>query len=67
MLIESKFEFFQLVYLKTDPDQRQRMITRLNVTPNGTTYEVTCGTQASWHYANEISEEKDILMQTTQA
>jgi hypothetical protein len=67
MLIQSKFEFFQLVYLKTDSDQRQRMVTRLSVTPNGTTYELSCGTQTSWHFAEEISEEKDILIQTTQA
>jgi hypothetical protein len=62
MVINSKYNFFELVYLKTDCDQRQRMVTRLNVNPNGITYELTCGTQTSWHYEEEIAEEKDVLI-----
>lgn len=62
MVINSKYNFFDTVYLKTDPDQRQRMVTRLNITPNGITYELSCGTQTSWHYDQEIAEEKDVLI-----
>jgi hypothetical protein len=64
MLIEAKYNFFDEVYLKTDRDQFKRIITRLNVTPNGVTYELTCGTQASWHYDQEISIEKNVLTST---
>lgn len=62
MVINSRFNFFDAVYLKTDIDQRQRIVTRLNVTPLGISYELSCGTQTSWHYEQEISEEKDVLI-----
>lgn len=62
MVINSKYNFFDTVYLKTDPDQRQRLVTRMNITPIGVSYELSCGTQTSWHYEQEISEEKDVLI-----
>jgi hypothetical protein len=66
MVIDNKYELTQTVYLKTDPDQRQRIITQINVRVNGLIYELTCGSSGSWHYEFEITAEKDVLQATTQ-
>jgi hypothetical protein len=65
MIIENKFELQQTVYLKTDPDQKARVVTRIIVNPSGLSYELYCGTGGSWHYDFEISTEKDVLKATT--
>lgn len=65
MKIDNKFEFEEEVYLKTDPDQRKRMIISMEVYPQGEMmYRLICNTTTSYHYAFEISRERDILMTT---
>jgi len=66
MVIENKFELEQAVYLKTDPDQRQRIITRIIVSSGGVSYELYCGNCGSWPYDFEITTEKDVLKATTE-
>lgn len=66
MVIENKFELQQTVYLKTDPDQRARIVTRINVSSTGLIYELYSGTGGSWHYDFEIATEKDVLITTQQ-
>lgn len=61
MIVENKYDIGSLVYLKTDPDQRQRMITQISVTQCGVRYCLSCGQTDTWHYDIEISESKDIL------
>ena len=63
MTITLKYEFGDIVYLKTDPDQLERMVTRAIISPNGVLYEVTCGTTASTHYEMEMTEHRDIKKQ----
>jgi hypothetical protein len=65
MVIDNKFNFGDIVYLKTDPDQRPRIVTRFSVGATSMTYELTCGTVCSWHLDFEISTEKDVLITTT--
>ena len=65
MVIENKFELGQLVYLKTDTDQNPRMIIGISVRQSGLLYELSFGSQSSWHYQMEISDEKDVLKATT--
>lgn len=62
MVIENKFEFGQIVYLKTDINQSPRIVTSFKVTPDGIVYCLQSGTVETWHYSLEISEEKDILV-----
>lgn len=64
--IEVSFEIGDMVYLKTDPDQNKRMVTRISIGGlNNLTYELTLGTLTSWHYEFEISREQDIELKTS--
>ena len=65
MVIDSNFKIRQFVYLKTDAEQLVRMVTGILVRENGTSYELVCGDSVSWHYAFEISEEKDVVITTS--
>ena len=65
MTITSKFDFGQKVYLKTDTDQSVRIVTSFECRPTGIIYQLSCGSSHSWHYEFEISEEKDVMMATT--
>jgi hypothetical protein len=60
--VDNKYKLGELVYLKTDIDQSQRMVTGLKVClTNETLYELSCGTYVSWHYEFELSREKKIM------
>lgn len=63
MLYESKYEIGQFVYLRTDKDQQERLVTGIIFRPNGVQYDLSPG--ASWYYELEISEEKNVLATTT--
>lgn len=60
-MIESDFEFGDIVFLKTDPDQLERQITGYIQRPNSIAYELSCGVETSIHYEFEITKEIDIL------
>ena len=53
-----EYEYGDLVYLKTDPEQLQRMITGYTNRNGHITYELSLGIQTSWHVGIEISTEK---------
>ena len=59
---EAEFEFGELVYLKTDIDQHQRIVTGHSVRGNTVRYELSCGTQETYHLKIEISREKNVLL-----
>lgn len=62
MVIETKFDIGQTVYLKTDEDQKARIVVRIIVTaPGGIIYGLACGIAETQHYDMEISEEKNVL------
>jgi len=56
--IDVEFEPEQIVYLKTDPDQHERIVTEYKVGRNFILYCLSCGTEFTSHYAFEISKEK---------
>jgi hypothetical protein len=57
-------QFGDIVYLKTDPDQLERIVTGKLLRPGGVTlYELCCGIGVSIHYDFEISEDIDVLKQ----
>lgn len=64
MTIQSKYDIGQMVYLKTDSEQKILMITGI-LWRSGIQYELSCGTDARWHNEYEISEQKDVLISTT--
>lgn len=64
-LIENKFDFGEIVYLKTDKDQLPRIIYCMKCYQNEIIYELACGTTVSSHYEFEISTEINVLTQVT--
>jgi hypothetical protein len=62
MMISTDIEFFQVVYLKLDPDQYGRMVTKIEVSPgNEVIYQLSCGTVISMHFRQEFTLEKNQL------
>ena len=60
MMIENKFELEEIVYLKTDINQYERLVVRIQVTKGNIMYNVALGSaEGSWHYDFELSREKD--------
>ena len=58
MIIRTEYDIEQVIYLKTDEDQRERIITAITIRPLGILYEVCCGTNTSSHYDFEMSPDK---------
>lgn len=58
ILLDNKYNIGDIVYLKTDPDQVERMITAIQLNANGIIYRLVCGTTETWHYDIEINVEK---------
>jgi hypothetical protein len=60
MQIDNVFEIGQTVYLKTDEDQKPRMVVSFEVFAVGEIlYKLMSGTYQSHHYDFEISETKN--------
>lgn len=65
MKIQTLYDIGDVLYLKTDPDQEARLVTRIIICPKDLhSYELTCGTEACEHYEFEISREKDMVLKT---
>lgn len=60
-----QFDIGDSVYLRTDHDQLERLVTGINIREVGVTYGVSCGTNESWHYAFEMTKERDIIKATS--
>lgn len=65
MVIENKFNFGDIVYLKTDKEQSARMVCRMSVKPSEIQYCLSCGSSETWHLDIEISTEVNELMKVT--
>ena len=61
-----KYKIGDIVYLKTDLDQVERIVTGITIRPNNSfSYCLAFDTIETWHYDIEMSTEKDILKITT--
>lgn len=61
MLIDSAYDIGDMVYLKTDSFQHERMVTAIKVVhPNVCLYELSLGVNSSVHYDFEFSKEYDL-------
>jgi len=56
--IEISHEIGDVVYLKTDPEQNERIVTGIIIRPKTIVYTLSCGTSDSSHYDIEISTHK---------
>ena len=61
-----EFQIEQIVYLNTDKEQVPRIITGISLRPfNSVTYGLTQNATETWHYGFEISNERDIILCTS--
>lgn len=65
MIVDNQFELWDCVYLKTDCDQKQRIVTGIIIEESGIQYRVAEGSNTSWHYAKEITTEKNVIINTS--
>ena len=61
MLIQNKYEIGAIVFLKTDSEQLERIVTSIQVNPGELIYRLNCGAIETWHYEFELCREKDLL------
>ena len=62
-VIENKYEIGEDVYLKTDVDQKLRIVSGFLMRgDNSCLYELSCGVETKWHYEFEICVEKNVLI-----
>ena len=60
--IDNKHDFEDIVFLKTDPEQHERLVHGIIICPNNQLlYDLMCGTVSSRHYDIEICKEKKAL------
>lgn len=64
MVIDNKFEIGQTVYLKTDPDQLQRIVFGFDITQGSIIYQLCVGISTSKHFDFEITEQQNVLIKT---
>ena len=62
LTIDVEFRIGDIVYLFTDPDQSPRMVTAFLYRGNFVSYELSCGTQETYHNGIEISKEKNLFV-----
>lgn len=61
MVIKNRFNIGQIVYLKTDEEQKGRIITGIQIRPTGILYILQFSTTETYHYDIEIQEDLDML------
>lgn len=62
MKIETKYNNGDIVFLLTDREQLERIVTAIQVSGNnGISYQLCSGTVTSWHYDFEIIGQKDFV------
>lgn len=57
MIIDNKFSIGDTVYLKTDTDQKPRLVIAFFVSKQEIKYLISCGKEDKYFYDIEISEE----------
>jgi hypothetical protein len=65
LVIDNEHDFGDIVYLKTDSEQKPRIVFAIKVYKSDILYELACGTVTSLHYGFEITKEVNVLITTT--
>ena len=55
------FKIGEIAFLRTDIDQRERLVTGILIRPAGVLYDLSFGSESSYHYDFEISKKRDTL------
>ena len=60
--IDNKFNIGDIVYLKTDKEQEERIVCGITIYNKGELmYKLSCGLDDSSHYEFEITNQKNVL------
>jgi hypothetical protein len=63
ILVNNEYDFGEVVYLKTDPEQHPAIIFSINIYKAGEImYEVIRGTVTSKHYDFELTRDKNLIV-----
>jgi len=65
MVINAKFKIGEDAYLCTDIEQLRRIVTGITIREGCISYALGYGAGESWHYAFEITAERDIVKATS--
>jgi len=65
MKINTLYNIGDIVYLKTDINQKERMVTSITITVGDHIYTLSCGDDNSEHYDIEITDTKDVIKTLT--
>lgn len=65
MMLQSKYDIGELLYILTDKEQELRQVTSIIFSGEGIVYELSCGTSVSKHYEFELSKEVDEVLKLT--
>lgn len=65
MKYKIEYNIGDYVYLTTDNDQCEFIVTAITLRQYGPVYELTCGIHSSWHQSCEINVNRDIVKATT--
>ena len=60
-ITETKYDIQDVVYLVTDQDQLQRIVTGIWIRPTGLMYEVSCAGTLVYAYEFELWHEKNLF------
>lgn len=64
--IDVEYNIGDIVYLKTDSEQKERIVTAIEIRHGGLLlYQLSSGTSTTYHYGIEISTTIDIIKKTT--
>lgn len=63
--VDLAFDVGAVVYLKTDEDQKKRIVYSIEIKQTGVLYGLAQGNTTSWHFDFEISETADIKLKTS--
>lgn len=61
MIINSKYNIGQVVYLRTDTEQKERLVTGIDIRQGYILYQLTYIDSVSYHYDFEIESERNTL------
>ncbi|WP_312557894.1 hypothetical protein [Empedobacter brevis] len=57
--MKAKYNLEDIIYLITDEDQKERIITGVLYEQNSIQYRVACGANTSWHFEFELNTSKN--------
>lgn len=59
MNLQTKYDIGELVFLRTDSDQLERMVTCIKICATGCIYTLAHGTTETYHYEMELCRERN--------